>query len=65
MGLDIYAELEFQRRHLAEQTKPKDRQMVLAGINRLLDELIASPTIYRNNGEDYIEYPTEVGYGSE
>lgn len=41
--LECYADLEYARRHLAEQTDPKSREMILAGIDRLLDALIDSP----------------------
>ncbi len=56
VGLDIYAELEYQRRHLVDEHDPKSREMILSGINRLLDGILDGPTIHLNKGEEYVEY---------
>lgn len=40
-----FSDLEYARRHLAEQTDPKSRAMVMSGIDRLLDEWLDGPKL--------------------
>lgn len=53
--LEVYADLEYQRRHLIEQTTVLGRKMVMSGIDRLLDQFLDVPKYLRKE-DGYVDY---------